>query len=205
MNRPATADSASKIEILDAAAQCFMELGAGVATIDDVASRLGATKGRIYHHFASKDVLVGSVRLRTPLLVQQSVKPVKDMTLPPDQTIERMAQMHVRTVLDNIAYFKVYVATMSGATSKTQSQVKLDMQEQVLRATNAYENLYREVLEIGMDQGLFRRRHISVTLHNMLVLLNAPIFWLTPERPTSAEFIDQVVENTVDMGLSSLR
>src|SRR3954471_12026127 len=43
-----------KQEILAKAAECFMEQGFHATTIDDVARRLGSTKGRIYHHYASK-------------------------------------------------------------------------------------------------------------------------------------------------------
>ena len=37
-------------EILDAAAECFMEQGFHATSIDAVARRMGATKGRVYHH-----------------------------------------------------------------------------------------------------------------------------------------------------------
>ena len=44
----------SVVEILDCAALCFTETGFQGTSIDDVARRLGATKGRIYHYFRSK-------------------------------------------------------------------------------------------------------------------------------------------------------
>ncbi|MGD9915173.1 MAG: TetR/AcrR family transcriptional regulator [Rhizobiaceae bacterium] len=48
-----TVDS-SRADILRTAALCFMERGYYATSIDDVARKLGATKGRIYHHFPSK-------------------------------------------------------------------------------------------------------------------------------------------------------
>src|SRR3546814_7359817 len=41
-------------EILQVAAECFMEQGFNATSIDDVARRMNATKGRIYHYYASK-------------------------------------------------------------------------------------------------------------------------------------------------------
>ena len=51
----------SRADILGAAARCFMERGYTATSIDDVARSLGATKGRIYHHFPSKADLFAEV------------------------------------------------------------------------------------------------------------------------------------------------
>lgn len=40
--------------ILEAAAAAFTERGYTATTIDDIADRLGATKGRVYHYYRSK-------------------------------------------------------------------------------------------------------------------------------------------------------
>ena len=51
---PTDAAKASHDQILQAAAEWFMEFGCAATTIDAVAQRLGATKGRSYHHYRSK-------------------------------------------------------------------------------------------------------------------------------------------------------
>ena len=43
-----------KALVLQAAADCFMDAGFSATSIDDVAARLGATKGRVYHYYRSK-------------------------------------------------------------------------------------------------------------------------------------------------------
>ncbi|MFD2027299.1 TetR/AcrR family transcriptional regulator [Promicromonospora aerolata] len=43
--------------LLEAAARVFARRGYGRATIDDVAAEAGASKGAVYHHFASKHAL----------------------------------------------------------------------------------------------------------------------------------------------------
>ncbi len=47
-------DSTGNVVILETAAQCFMEQGFATTSIDDVARRMGSTKGRIYHYYSSK-------------------------------------------------------------------------------------------------------------------------------------------------------
>jgi TetR/AcrR family transcriptional repressor of mexJK operon len=47
--------------VLDAAQDCFLELGYAATSMDLVASRAGVSKATIYAHFAGKDDLFGAV------------------------------------------------------------------------------------------------------------------------------------------------
>jgi AcrR family transcriptional regulator len=64
--------------LLDAARRVFAAKGFGEATIDDVAVAAGASKGAVYHHFATKEELfkhlVGRDDLREFLQLEQAVQ-----------------------------------------------------------------------------------------------------------------------------------
>ena len=63
--------TAARREILEAAAECFMEQGFHATSIDVVARRMGATKGRVYHHYQSKvDLFFDVHRLGMDLLFE---------------------------------------------------------------------------------------------------------------------------------------
>jgi AcrR family transcriptional regulator len=51
--------------ILDAARELIADGGAGAATVTAVAARLGAPSGSIYHRFASRDLLIARLWIRT--------------------------------------------------------------------------------------------------------------------------------------------
>lgn len=205
MNITNVTASTSVSQILDASAQCFMELGVNVASIDDVAHRLGSTKGRIYHHFKSKDALVSAVRLSAAQFVHQAVEPVKDTTLPPDQNFHAMARAHIAAVLDHFAYCKVFINTLSGVTSKSLTPQEQALQAKVKQATSAYENLYRDVLTDGMKAGLFADRTVSVALHSVITMMNAPAQWYAPSSQPDEMFRALVVDQLAGMALNSLR
>lgn len=196
--------STSRREILDAAAICFMELGVRVASLDDIAHRLGATKGRIYHHFPSKAALLGEVRLWAPEFTRRAVEPVIDNRLPPERNFQTMARTHVRAVLDTLPYHKVVLQNFSGMAAKSNSESARAMESRILRAVNDYEDLFRTVVRQGMDSGAFARRNLSVTLHSTLILLNAPVFWYAPRSDEPAGFADLVANQLADMGLAAL-
>jgi AcrR family transcriptional regulator len=59
MARPRSADHHLKRdEILEAAASCFAQLSYPVASMQEVAARLGTSKARIYHYYESKEALL---------------------------------------------------------------------------------------------------------------------------------------------------
>lgn len=43
-----------QVELLDAAARAFTEMGFSAATIDSVADLIGVTKGSVYYYYRSK-------------------------------------------------------------------------------------------------------------------------------------------------------
>ncbi len=59
MARPRSADHHLKRdEILEAAASCFAQLSYPAASMQEVATRLGTSKARIYHYYESKEALL---------------------------------------------------------------------------------------------------------------------------------------------------
>lgn len=192
-------------DILDAAADCFMELGARIASVDDIARRLGATKGRIYHHFASKGALLGAVRLRAPEFTRQAVAPVIDASLPPAENFHNMARAHVRAVLRTLPYHKVVLQHYPGLRPKTETVADREMEQRIARAVSSYEDLFREVIRKGMATGEFRRQNLSIALHSVLLLLNSPVYWYRPRDGEPAAFAEEVAGQLADMGLAALR
>jgi AcrR family transcriptional regulator len=85
----------SRADILRAAAVCFMERGYNAASIDDVARRLGATKGRIYHHFPSKADLFAEVYRTGMEMNYAAIQPLRALPLPTVEKWRRMARAHV--------------------------------------------------------------------------------------------------------------
>ena len=85
----------ARLEILVAAADCFAERGYAVTSIDDVARRLGATKGRIYHHFPSKGDLFAEVFRAGMDMNHAAIAPLSELPGPALPRWRRMAMAHV--------------------------------------------------------------------------------------------------------------
>jgi AcrR family transcriptional regulator len=64
-DRPGRADATRRRRqaILDAALDCFAEVGYDQTTLADIRQRAGASTGSIYHHFGSKEQIAGALYL----------------------------------------------------------------------------------------------------------------------------------------------
>lgn len=61
-----------RAQILDAAMACFAEQGYHETSIDDIAARIGLSKGALYYHFAGKrDILIGLFEVWSEQLLQR--------------------------------------------------------------------------------------------------------------------------------------
>lgn len=74
MGRPKFDDT----DFLDAALALAAERGPGAVTIASIAGRLAAPVGSFYHRFASREVLLGQLWLRTVLHFQQGIAAALD-------------------------------------------------------------------------------------------------------------------------------
>jgi AcrR family transcriptional regulator len=63
----------SEADFLDAALGVIVERGVSAVTVASISERVGSPTGSFYHRFASRDVLLGSLWLRTVLEFQQGI------------------------------------------------------------------------------------------------------------------------------------
>ena len=95
--------------ILDASARCFMEHGFKATSIDDIARRLGATKGMVYHYFDSKSDLFFEIHQRAMDALVQAVDPEVRRRAPALERLHGMAHRHVETLIETQHYQRAVV------------------------------------------------------------------------------------------------
>ena len=143
----------SVVEILDCAALCFTETGFQGTSIDDVARRLGATKGRIYHYFRSKTDLFFEVHREGMKRLMGAVIEAKSAGGTGRETLQRMVEAHALTMMQNVAYEAVVVQGVHlhrlSATTPEQ-RVILD---ELMDVRHRFEQMFVEVFEAAQADG----------------------------------------------------
>lgn len=197
--------SKSKSAIIDAAAKCFMEMGADVASIDDIAHSLGSTKGRIYYHFSTKGVLISAVRIRATMFTWDAVTQVMGTQESASENFRLMAYTHILTVLNSLPYHKVVVQRYGLQSAKSTTAYERELLTKIHASRRQYEDLFREVLQTGVQEQEFRQQNVSIALHSVLILLNSPIFWYRARDDDTKMTREEIAEQLSRMALASLK
>jgi AcrR family transcriptional regulator len=174
------ANEGSRYAILEAAAQCFMDRGYAATSIDDVARRLSATKGRIYHHYSSKSDLFADV---FRFGMEMNYRAIEPFRLSGERAVERwrkMALVHIVQMITTRPFQRVVwegvEMHLRGATTPEQRTVFAELIERRSR----YSDIFRDLLAEARADGDMRFENLGITNQLVFITLNSPIFWYSP-------------------------
>ncbi len=186
-----------RADILSAAATCFMDHGYSETSIDDVAHALGATKGRIYHHFRSKADLFSSVFRAGMEMNYAAVEPYRLLPGRACGRWRRMAHAHVMQMIVSKPFQRtVWLGVemhLRGATTPQQRAVMNDL----VRMRSDYGGIFREVIVKAREEGDFRFEDVSIANQLMFTTLNSPVFWYSPRTGETRADIENLVGQVV--------
>lgn len=194
MSETASAHTARPVQadILDAAAQCFMDRGYTATSIDDVARSLGATKGRIYHHYRSKADLFFDVYRHGMLLNFDLMEPIAARPLPTVEKLRIMTKQHCLAMIHTQPYQRCVWEGVSlmerGATTPEQRDVLIELQAM----RDKYSRIFRSVLEQAKAEGSVQFESSSIALQLMFMSLNSPLFWFRKREGQDDATIDGI-------------
>ncbi|GGE68534.1 TetR/AcrR family transcriptional regulator [Nesterenkonia cremea] len=195
----------SRERILDAAADAFMLHGFRETTIDDVAQSIGATKGLIYYHFRSKLDILLAVYERGMERAEEKVQPHAQDSASPAERLRAMSVAHLVNIMTFLGYHHVIhqaVREQNSAAVKPRQREALDrLNEQ----RSQFEALFRAVIEEGIAEGSFRDADPALMARTLLSSINAVDNWFRPRADQSAEEIEELAGQIVDLILHGIR
>ena len=195
-------------EILEAAATCFMEQGFHATSIDVVARRMGATKGRVYHHYQSKVDLFFDVHRLGMALLFDAVEPARQAPGDALQVLAAMMRAHALAMFRHHAFESVVVQGVQlhrfGALTPRQRQ-ELD---ELIASRDRFEQLFKQQAAAARDAGLLEAPDLSVAVKTLLGGLQWSLIWYRPEiddsQATQERLADAMV-NLLVQGLATRR
>lgn len=172
------------------AAGLFSEHGFNGTSMAELAGAVGITKSSLYHHFPSKQALLSEIIELTVNRVKPLVQEVADMDLPAKDRLRRAIVLHTVEAIrdqDAIACFIEegrYLAPEFMATH--------------VANRDAYEQVFRQLFEEGIEAGEFVDQHIGIAVKAVLGMCNSVVRWYRPDGAHSPEEIaDEFAEFAV--------
>lgn len=194
----------SRADILEAAAHCFMERGYAATSIDDVARRLSATKGRIYHHYSSKSDLFADVFRFGMEMNYRAIEPLRRSG---ERAVERWRQMafvHVVQMITTRQFQRVVwegvEMHLRGSTTPEQRSVFAELIEKRSR----YSDIFRDLLAEARDDGDMAFENLGIANQLVFITLNSPIFWYSPRAGETERDIEDIARQVVAFAMHGL-
>ncbi len=198
------AHDAARTMILDAAAEVFHRQGFNGTTIDDIARRIGATKGRIYYYFRSKFDIYLSVYEHGMRLSRESVEPHVDG---PGTALDRLTAMsvaHARNLMTNLSYHDTIHQGIHRRSALALKDRQIEQLAELNKIRDDHEMMFRRVVEQGMIDGSLRAEDPGLVARVLLSSLNAIDSWfrIRPDQPATE--IEVLAARVVGMHMAGL-
>lgn len=192
-------------EILLAAAECFMERGFHATSIDDVARRMNATKGRIYHYYASKTDLFFGIHREGMARLFAAVLPARQTAGDGATVLGAMLRAHAHALFEHHAFESVVVQGVQlhrfGALTPGQRKVL----DELIESRDRFEQLFKDQTELAKADGSVGDVNTSIAVKTMLGGLQWSLIWYRPERDSSLPNREYLADQMVATLLNGLR
>ena len=168
-------------DILDAAAQVIRQKGFHGASMADIAEAVKLQKASLYHHVSSKqEILLALLDRALDMLIEQ-IGAVASQNLPADEKLRQMIRAYLKGLADN--------ADLASVLLFEHRSLEKEQRQRHIPQRDRFEALWRNVLEQGIQEGVFNFPDPSLAVRAMMGALNWTITWFQHDGPSTIEQI----------------
>ncbi len=180
-------------QILDAAAQVFRKKGFHGASMSDIARAVNLQKASLYHHVSSKQEILLALLDRALDMLTEQISAVACQDLPVEEKLRRMIRTYLTALTENMDLSAVLLMEHRSLDKK------LHLRHVPHR--DQFENLWREVIQEGVQVGVFHCDDPGLTVRALMGILNWTITWYRSDGPKSIQKIADEYTNLLYRGL----
>lgn len=180
-------------QILEAAAQIFREKGFHAASMQDIAQAVNLQKGSLYHHVSSKqEMLVDILDLALDMLIESLIG-VMEQSVSPEEKL----RIAVETYLEDLTQRPDLAAVLLLEHRSLESEYR----KRHIPRRDRFENLWLQIIEEGVEQGVFVTDSPGLAVKALLGVINWTIMWYRPDGALSAT---EIAQKSADLFLNGL-
>lgn len=187
------AQDARREAILTAAKSLFAQRGYHGTGMNDIASALGIKAPSLYNHIDSKQAILREIMLTTMTTLLAGQQAAAASTTKPAEQLRRSMETHVRY------HARHPEETRIGNTEI--ASLEQPHRRQLRRARRQYTAAWEEIVERGVELGIFETRSVQLSVYAMLEMGIGVALWFREDGPLSE---DEVAYTYGDMALRLL-
>ena len=184
----------SREYILESAAQVFREKGFHGASMADIAEAVSLQKASLYHHFGSKQEILLELLNRALDMVSARMGEVLMQELPADEKLRLAMRSYLRILSEQADLVSVLLLEYRSLEPQYYARH--------IPHRDLFEEMWREVLQAGVENGLFVCDDIPVAVRGLLGMLNWTITWY---RPGGGRAVEEISDRYGDIFLRGLQ
>lgn len=191
-------------QVLAAAAGCFMRRGYEATSMDDVAEAVGATKGRVYHHFRSKPELFFAVYRRAMAILMDGAATAEAGGGSAAGRLARVSRGHVLSMMETRTFQRALTqgADLYRFGDAGEHRAVL---EELMDLRRSYEDVFRRLFAEGRADGSLACRDPSLAMRILLGALNWVAIWYSPQAGETREHREHLAGEIVAQALDGYR
>lgn len=178
--------------ILDAASRVFRRKGLHATGMRDIAAELGMAVGNLYYYFRDKEELLAFVQEDALAGLLELAALVRRTEVPADAQLARLIEEHVVLLNEgtpgSLAHLEV-------------EALGEPWRQEVMERRDRYERAFREIIEEGIAEGVFRQVDPKVTTLAILGTVNWTVKWFRPDGGKTAREIGNECAELLVRGL----
>jgi AcrR family transcriptional regulator len=185
-------------DILEAAAEVFVERGFDAATTREIGERAGVLSGSLYHHFATKEEMLFTLVRDVYTGILASLEQLRDAPGTGADRLRLLVEIHVRHLIANLARTTLSLHEFRSLTEEHRAVIA--------DAEARYAGIVTELIEGGRRDGSLRT-DTDPKLARMVVLgaANWVYRWYRPDGEHATDEIAAAIASLTVDGLAADR
>lgn len=201
MARKPAEQSVNRLDILLAAANVFRRQGYHGAKMSDIAAEVALTAGSLYHHFpdGKQQILVEVLNEGLDQITAEVQAIIDDNTLMPDEKLRKVIYTNILGLTQNTSVAAALVFETRTIMENPEAR------KAYLERRDLFEQLYNQVIQEGIDAGLFRRVDVPILTKTILGAHNWVGVWYREGGRLTGQQIAEEMSNTFLAALNPIR
>ncbi|HEY61024.1 MAG TPA: TetR/AcrR family transcriptional regulator [Anaerolineae bacterium] len=177
----------NKEKILEAAAQIISEKGYHAASMRDIAQAVHLQKPSLYHHISSKqEILFVLLNQALDMLIQR-IEEIVSKPLAPEVKLRLAMETYIQSLIDK--------RDLAAVLLMEHRSLNPELNAKHIPKRDRFEQLWRDMIEEGVNCGVFSCRDVSLAAKAVLGMMNWSITWVRSNgRLSPIEIADQFAD-----------
>ena len=156
-------------DIIQAAAQIIREKGYHGTSMQDIADAVQLQKASIYYHVESKQDILFTILEQALDMLIADMHAVVDSDLSPDEKLRLAMQVYIGRLTED--------SDLSAVLLLEHRSLEDELRVKHIKRRDRYEGLWRQIVQEGVEKGVFRPVQVPIVTFAILGVQNWLITW----------------------------